>query len=161
MISLPRCIFAFLLLVLPLGLAACNDNSEDAPQPHDFVAELYSHYQGKGPGAGLDYSSKDVLEEYFTADMAAAITAAAEKAAAAGEAPALAGDPFVGAQEWEVKNLKIEIEASVPGQTRADISFQSLDEVQGLTFDLVLIGGAWKIADIDWGYNRLSRIVAP
>lgn len=163
MITFPRRVLALLFVALPLGLAACNKEPEAAAaSPQEFLGELYGHYNSKGPASGLDYTQKAVLEKYFTPDMVAAIEADAAKAAAAGEPPALNGDPFVGAQEWDVSGLDIAIgKSAIPDKTAAKVRFQNYAETREYSLDLALVDGAWKIADIDWGYDKLSAVVAP
>lgn len=163
MITIPRRALALILLALPLSLAACNKEPEAATaSPQEFLGELYGHYNGKGPESGLDYTQKSVLGKYFTPETVAAIEADATKAAAAGEPPALNGDPFVGAQEWDVSGLDIAVgKSSVPDKTTAKVRFQNYAEIREYSLDLSLIDGAWKIADIDWGYDKLSAVVAP
>lgn len=163
MIPLPRRALALMFIALPLGLAACSkEPMAPTASPQEFLGELYGHYNGKGPEAGLDYTQKSVLEKYFTPATVAAIEADFARAAAAGEPPALNGDPFVGAQEWDVSGLDIAVgKSAAPDSTMAKVRFQNYAETREYTLDLALVGGAWKIADIDWGYDRLSAVVAP
>lgn len=158
-----RAMFAGLAMLGSLALAACQQSTAaDAASPQDFLGDLYSHYDGKGPGAGLDYSQKDVLARYFTPETVAAIEADFARAQAAGEPPALNGDPFVGAQEWDVTGLDIAIgKSATPDSTMAKVRFQSYGQTSEFTLDLKQVAGAWRIADIDWGYDKLSAVVAP
>ena len=39
--------------------------------------------------------------------------------------------------------------------------FQSYGATSEFSLDLKQVDGAWRIADIDWGYDRLSKVVAP
>lgn len=152
-----------LALLGALTLSACQ-NTAPAPEmsPQEFLGELYSHYDGKGPGAGLDYSTHAVLERYFTPATMALIEADFARAAAADEIPVLNGDPFVGSQEWDVTGLDIAIGKSAePEKTMAMVRFDSYGQRSEFRLDLEKVNGAWKIADIDWGYDKLSAILVP
>ena len=151
------------LVALSASLAACQQAETPAgASPQEFLGELYGHYDGKGPGAGLDYSQKDVVERYFTPDMAAAIEADSARAKAANEVPNLNGDPFVGAQDWDVEGIAIAIgKSATPDSTMAKVRFENYGQSNEYTLDLRQVNGAWRIADIDWGYDKLSAVVAP
>lgn len=154
---------AGLVLLGVFALSACQ-NTATAPDasPQAFLGELYSHYDGKGPGAGLNYSEAAVLRRYFTPATIALIEADFARAAAADEVPALDGDPFVGSQEWDVTGLDIAIgKSAAPDKTMAMVRFDSYGRQSEFRLDLELVNGAWKIADIDWGYDKLSAILVP
>ena len=158
-----RATLAGLAMLGSLALAACQQSgAANGGSPQDFLAELYGHYDGQGPGSGLDYSQKSVLERYFTPETVAAIEADFARGQAAGEPPALNGDPFVGAQEWDVTGLDIAVgKSAAPDSTLAKVRFQSYGETSEFSLDLKQVDGAWRIADIDWGYDKLSKVVAP
>jgi hypothetical protein len=149
------------LLTVSSGLAACqNQAAAPAASPQEFLGALYSHYDGKGPGAGIDYSQSVELARYFTPETAALIAADFEKAKAANEVPVLNGDPFVGAQEWDVSNLDIAIgKTATPEQTMAMVRFESYGQTSEFRLDLQLVEAGWRIADIDWGYGTLRGIL--
>jgi hypothetical protein len=154
---------AGLVLFVTLALGACRNAADSAgASPQDFLGELYGHYEGKGPGAGIDYSQEAELQRYFTPETMAAIEADFARADAAGEPPALNGDPFVGAQEWDVTQVDIAIGKSAePDQAMAVVRILSLGETREYKLDLEQVDGAWKIADIDWGFDKLSAILVP
>lgn len=151
-----------LLLALPLGLAACqNEAAAPVASPQEFLGALYARYDGKGPGAGIDYSQKAELERYFTPETMALIEADFAKAKAANEVPILNGDPFVGAQDWDVSKLEIAIgKSATPDRTLAVVRFESYGETSEFRLDLQLVETGWRIADIDWGYGTLRGILA-
>lgn len=158
-----RAAIAGLALLGGLVLAACQQSTAaESASPQEFLRELYDHYDGKGPGAGLDYSQKDVAERYFTPEMVAAIEADSARAAAANEVPNLDGDPFVGSQDWDINGIDIAVgKSATPDSTMAKVRFQNYDQTNEFTLDLKQVNGAWRIADIDWGYGKLSAVVAP
>lgn len=157
------------LLMAALGLllllAACGREAPVAASqssPQEFLAALYGHYEGEGPGAGIDYSNGAELRRWFTPDLAQGIEADFAAAQAAGEPPALNGDPFVGAQEWDVGKVDIAIAKSAGAdETMASVRIDSLGRQSEFKLDLRRTGAGWRIADIDWGYDRLSAVVAP
>jgi hypothetical protein len=163
MLTMTRRIAGLALLGVAMLASACQGGAEtEVASPQEFLTELYSHYDGKGPGAGLDYGERAVLRRYFAPDVVAAIEADFDRAAAADEPPALNGDPFVGSQEWDVTGIDIAVaKSTTPDATMAVIRIESMGESREVKLDLRRIEGQWKIADIDWGYDRLSAILAP
>ncbi|TDQ83066.1 uncharacterized protein DUF3828 [Dongia mobilis] len=161
--SITRRAASLVILGAALLMGACASHATaETSSPQEFLAELYGHYEGKGAGAGLDYSKSDVLQRYFTPAMVAAIEADFDQAAAADEPPALNGDPFVGSQEWNVTRVDIAItKSTTPDATQAIVSIENMGSTSEVKLDLAQVEGTWKIADIDWGYDRLSAILVP
>src|SRR5215510_13635736 len=85
------------LLVRP---AAADDEAQR------FIASIYAQYGApESPGVVLD--SRETLDRYFSPDLAAKIDADVIAAEREDRPPALDGDPFVDAQEWDIKNVAI------------------------------------------------------
>jgi hypothetical protein len=127
--------------------------------PQDLLNDLYGHYADKPAGSGIDLGDPDMVTKYFAPDLAAKIDADFKQAAAANEIPALDGDPFVDAQDWEVKDLAIAVAKSAePDKTMAVVKFKNYGEQKELKLSLVKTDAGWQIADIDWGYDKLSKI---
>jgi hypothetical protein len=128
--------------------------------PQDLLNELYSHYADKPAGSGLDIADEAVIAKYFTPELAARINQDSAQAEAKGEVPALDGDPFVASQDWQVTDLQIAVGKSAePDKTTAHVTFKNYDEVQNVTLLLAKTAQGWQIADIDWGYDKLSKIL--
>lgn len=132
----------------------------DSPQA--FVAALYAHYDGKGPGAGIDYGNDAEIDQWFAPGLAALVRADLARGAASNEPPVLDGDPFVNAQEWDVSGVAIAIgKTADPLKSTAMVTFRSMGEAREVRLDLAAGGDGWKIADIDWGDAKMSAILAP
>lgn len=159
MFAVSRRSLSLLAVALPLLAACAGTAAVDSPQ--DFLQALYARYDGMGPGAGIDYAQPAERQRYFTPEMVALIEADAARAAAAEEVPVLNGDPFVGAQDWDISNVTIAIAKSDdPDRTMAVVRFLNYSEANEFRLDLARVSGAWRIADIDWGYDRLSAVLA-
>ncbi len=154
---------AAIALAFVAGAASTPVRAEDGfASPQALLDELYGHYADKPAGSGVDLSDAKVIATYFTPEMAGKIEADAEAAAAKGDVPALDGDPFVDAQDWEVKNLDIAVgKSSDPEKTEAVIRFKNYGEDKEIKLSLAKGASGWQIADIDWGYDKLSKILAP
>lgn len=118
----------------------------------------------KAAGSGVDLADSATMAKYFTPEMAARIDADARQAAAKDEPPALNGDPFVGAQDWQVSELAIAVAKSTePDRTMAVIAFKNYGAPTEVKLSLARsamgAGTGWQIADIDWGYDKLSNIL--
>ena len=75
--------------------------------------------------------------------------------------PALDGDPFVDSQDWEITELATAVaKSSTPDTTTAMVHFKSYGEEKNLTLMLQKTATGWQIADIDWGYDKLSHLYA-
>jgi hypothetical protein len=159
-----------LLLAASLVLASCAaDGGTEAAgagfaSPQELLQELYGHYADKPAGSGVDLADSATMAKYFTPEMAARIDADARQAAAKDEPPALNGDPFVGAQDWQVSELAIAVAKSTePDRTMAVIAFKNYGAPTEVKLSLARsamgAGTGWQIADIDWGYDKLSNIL--
>ncbi|MBL8709566.1 MAG: DUF3828 domain-containing protein [Rhodospirillaceae bacterium] len=159
MFAISRRSLSLLAIALQVLAACAGTAAVDSPQ--DFLRALYARYDGMGPGAGIDYAQPAERQRYFTPEMVALIEADAARAAAAEEVPVLNGDPFVGSQDWDISNVTIAIAKSDdPDRTTAVVRFLNYSEANEFRLDLARVSGAWRIADIDWGYDRLSAVLA-
>lgn len=154
-----------LFLLAGLTMAGCAAPGPQAAaedgfaSPQDLLDELYGHYAGQPAGSGVDLGDQAVVARYFTPDMAAKIEADAKQAAANNDVPALDGDPFVASQDWQVTDLAIAIAKSgEPDKTLAVVTFKNYGEPTELKLSLARTDAGWQIADIDWGYDQLSKI---
>lgn len=126
-----------LLLTAPFSTAA----QEKAPQA--FIESIYRPYQIKG-FKGQPYWQPT---SFFAPDLAAAIEHDMTLAKQRGEPPALDGDPFVDAQDWEISDLTIT--TSVAGdRALATVVFKNLGEPRTLKVLLVQSPQGWRISDI-------------
>jgi Protein of unknown function (DUF3828) len=122
-----------------------------------FVASIYAQYGAPDtPGVVLD--SREALERYFAPDLAAAIDADIAAAEQENRPPALDGDPFVDAQEWDVKNVVIAIRDDSPERAVAVVSFFNVGEPRQVELDLVKLAAGWRVDDIHWREGTLRGL---
>jgi hypothetical protein len=150
--SLKLLVLAFASLLGGVGAALAADPGAEA-----FVNGIYKTYQGTGMQAlGVPLDSEAVIRKYFEPSLAALIIN--DRKAAQGEVGALDGDPFIDAQDWEIKNLKVVVVDNAPGKATATVTFTNFNEAKTIRLSLVKIGGAWKVSDIDWGRGTLRAL---
>jgi hypothetical protein len=125
--------------------------------PQDFLTALYHRYEAKN-FRGIDYANKQALLRYFEPSLVALITADQAASAKRDEVPALDGDPFVDAQEWEITQLTIATQAEGSDKAAGTVTFRNFDEPKKLTVRLVRLKAGWRIADIVWPDGSLRGL---
>jgi hypothetical protein len=138
-----------------IGLAAPALAEEATPQA--FLTALYHRYEGKHT-RGIDYADKRTLLRYFDPSLVALITVDQEPAKKNDEVPALNGDPFVDAQEWEITQLAITAEVSGPDKANGTVAFRNFNKAQKFRIALVRLKDGWRIADIVWSEGSLRGL---
>ena len=129
----------------------------DEATPQTFLTTLYHRYEGKHT-RGLDYADKRMLMRYFEPSLVDLITADQAAAKKRDEVPALDGDPFVDAQEWEITQLAITTTADGPDKATGTVTFRNFSEPKKLTVALVRLKAGWRIADITWPDGSLRGL---
>jgi hypothetical protein len=122
-----------------------------------FVASIYAKY-GAPDTQGVVLDSKEALEKYFVPELAAMIDADGIAAEREGRPPALDGDPFVDAQEWDIKNVAIVVRDDSPEKAVAIVSFFNLGEPRQVELNLVKLAAGWRIDDIHWREGTLRGL---
>lgn len=129
------------LAVLAPGLANTADTTAK-----DFVSGLYRSYVGKdAPGLLVDTPR---FKAAVTPGLWRLIEADSNRAARRSEVPDLDGDPFVDAQDWDIKAVGVEIEERGKDKAQATVSFTNFDKPVTVRLALVRMNGAWKIDDV-------------
>jgi Protein of unknown function (DUF3828) len=122
-----------------------------------FIAAIYAQYGAPDtPGVVLD--SREALEKYFVPELAAMIDADVLAAEQENRPPALDGDPFVDAQEWDIKNVAIVVRDDTPEKAVAIVSFFNLGEPRQVELNLVKLDAGWRIDDIHWREGTLRGL---
>ena len=122
-----------------------------------FIASIYAQY-GAPDTQGVVLDSREALEKYFVPDLAAMIDADGITAEREGRPPALDGDPFVDAQEWDIKNVAIVVRDDTPEKAVAIVSFFNQGEPRQVELNLVKLTGGWRIDDIHWREGTLRSL---
>ncbi len=141
-----------------VGCAAPTQSGFDSPQA--LLDDIYGHYADQPAGSGIDMAAPGIVARYFTPETAALIETDAARAKAADEVPALNGDPFVGSQDWQITQLEKAVAKSAePDKTMAIVKFMNYGQPAEVKLQLAQSAEGWQVADIDWGYDSLTRIL--
>ena len=128
-----------------------DTHSADKQSAESFLDGIYAHYTGDPNKAmGVSLSNAREIRRYFApsvADLMIADDAAAEKR---DEVPALDADPFVDAQDWEIKSFDISVEHKGPDQATAIVRFVNAGTKFKLRLRLVRLADGWRVEDIVW-----------
>ena len=95
------------------------------------------------------------MRRYFEPSLAALISNDRKDAAKHHDVPTLDGDPFIDAQDWEIKSFDITVNEMDGSKAAATVKFVNAGEPATVTLDLVSIAGAgnanpWRISDITY-----------
>ena len=117
-----------------------------------FLHSIYDRYVGpEDKTHPIDYASTRELRRYFERSLAATIDKDFIRAKKVDEVPTLDGDPFVDAQEWDIKSFDIQVTPADANHATGVVKFDNEGSAKVLHVQLVRIAGAWKIHDIDYG----------
>jgi len=122
-----------------------------------FLDAIYKRYVGKNT-KGIPLDSDAVIRRYFEPSLAALIIKDGKEAARRKEVPTLDGDAFIGAQDWEIKAIKVDVADAGPGKATGTVTFTNSGEAKKVMLDLTRVGNDWKIADINWGEDSLRKL---
>jgi len=70
----------------------------------------------------------------------------------------LSGDPFIDAQDWEVKGLAIDLKEGGPARAVANVTFTNFGEARHVRLDLIKTAAGWRIDDIHWRQGSLRGL---
>ena len=62
----------------------------------------------------------------------------------------LDGDPFIDAQDYDIKHFDVAIKDTAPGKATATVTFVNFDEQKTIVLELIAIKNDWRIYDIAW-----------
>jgi len=108
-----------------------------------FLRAIYDPYLEMGY-KGQPYWQ---VNRFFVADLAQVIEADMREAKRRGEVPRLDGDPFLDAQEWNIKDLAISVRTD-GSKVIGLVSFDNLGRHTEIMLDLQQTYAGWRIADI-------------
>jgi hypothetical protein len=135
------------LCLLPVGSQAQGSTAEA------FLHSIYDPYLEEG-FKGQPYWQPS---RFFVADLARTIETDMRDAKRRGEVPMLDGDPFLDAQDWEVKNLRIAVTTDGAKAT-GRVTFDNFDKATEVVLDLRQTPAGWRIADIKAPSGLLSAL---
>ena len=126
------------------GPAVADDASALA-----FISAIYNSYTtGSKDGVRIDSGRK--LRRYFEPVLAAAMDKDQEYAAKHREVGKLEWDPFIAAQDYEIKYFDVAIKDTAPGKATATVTFANFGKPVTIVLDLTAIKNDWRIFDITW-----------
>lgn len=130
---------ALALLAAPIAAQA------QTQAPLAFLQGIYEPY--KQPGfKGQPYWE---AKRFFVADLAEAIERDHEKAKKSAEVPALDGDPFLDAQDWNIHSIQYSIsEMRSAKRAVAAIALDNMGSPTLLALFLIETSQGWRIDDI-------------
>ena len=120
--------------------------------PDSFLRSIYDPYLDAG-FKGQPYWQ---TSRFFAPELARVIDADMRDAKRRGEVPKLDGDPFLDAQDWNIKDLAISVKTDGP-KAVGNVSFDNLGKHTEITLDLVQTQAGWRIADIKSPSGTLSE----
>ncbi len=129
------------LLALPVAAA---DQSARA-----FVTAIYATYKSKD-SKGIVLDNARTIRRYFEPSLAALMIKDQNAAAKRGEVGALDGDPFIDAQDWDIKDIDIAVAETAPDKASGTVKFIIFDKPKTVVLDLIKIGAEWRIREITW-----------
>lgn len=117
--------------------------------PEAFVEHVYAVQYPAGGADGVSILEAAQVGRYFSKAVAAAIKADDEKSTKAGEIGAIDFDLSSDSQDPQVSDVKLTRRSADAKKAVVDVSFSNGPSVRvALVYDLVVQGGAWRIADI-------------
>ena len=136
-----------LLIAVPVAAGA------EEQTPAQFVSSIYEPYK-KADFKGQPYWQ---TSRFFAPELARTIDADMREAKRRSEVPKLDGDPFLDAQDWNIKDLAISVKADGP-KAVGNVSFDNLGKHTEVILDLVQTPAGWRIADIKAPSGTLSAL---
>ncbi|MCX5520866.1 DUF3828 domain-containing protein [Kaistia defluvii] len=150
---------AHLLLAAMLGVGlvpTSGGSSVAADDPRAFVAAIYARYENGGDGVPL--GNAETVRALFEPRLAERMVADSDEAAAAGDVGKLDGDPFVDAQDWDLSDVRVDVEAGTPDTADGHVSFRNFGEPKRIELRLVRLEQGWRIRDVFWNEGSLRGL---
>lgn len=157
-----RALLALTLLSLPLAALAEDKALVQDKTAETFLRSIYGKaYIGKN-AKGVDIDKSAQLYRYFVPELAKQIDDDAKKAAKNGDVGELDGDPFIGAQDFEIHSFDVQVRNVDDTTATGTITFSNLGTQRKILVSLKRLKVGWRIQDIDWGEGgNLSALYKP
>jgi hypothetical protein len=141
----------FVSIVISTGLsisaAAQPETKSIRPNsPRAVVVSLYKQHKKRSPF--FQTKSRALLDKYFARQLANLLWQDAHSSG--DEVGALDGDPLFNAQDMEIKDFSLHEGLVTSQRAEVSVSFTNFGESHQVLFQLVPVGGTWKIADIKY-----------
>jgi hypothetical protein len=150
--------FVEVVLVVSTGFAISLAAAAADQTPKDFLDAIYKTYIGKNAkGMPLD---KPATMRLFTPALRKAIDDDSKRAAKRHDVPNLDGDPFVDAQDWDIKSFDISVQDKAPDKATGTVKFDNDGDKKTITLDLVKSADGWHIDEITTADGTLRKILS-
>jgi hypothetical protein len=150
--------FVEAVIVVAAGFAVSLAAAAADQTPKDFLEAIYKTYIGKNAkGLPLD---KPATMRLFTPALRKAIDEDSRRAAKRNEVPTLDGDPFVDAQDWDIKSFDIAVQDKAPDKATGTVKFDNDGDTKTITLDLVKTADGWHIDEITTADGTLRKILS-
>jgi len=153
-----KAIHGFFAALLMLGFASLPMPARADSDAQKFLEAIYQKYAGKD-AAGVALDGNEMLLQYFTPELAAMIAFDADRSQKNDEPPVLDGDPFVGAQDWDIKDVSVAVKDTGPDKAVGTAVFTNMGEKQSVELDLKKLPQGWRVDEIRWADGSLRDIL--
>jgi hypothetical protein len=148
------------LVIVALAWPAAAGAAAAGQTPEQFLRGIYAAYTGASDSAtGINLSNEATLRKYFEPRLASLMVADMKRAAAAGDVGTLDFDPFINAQDYDIRKPAV---IAVSQQTElgamATVTFTNSGQAQTVKYRLVKNDGQWRVYDISWGTASLRAM---
>ncbi len=130
-------------------LPGCPGPAWADPAAQAFLERIFAAYKGKN-SKGVPLDTDAMVRAYFEPGLAAMMIKDSKNAARRHEVPTLDGDPFVGAQEWEISGVTVTVTDTAADRAIGTVKFTNLKMPTTVLYDLVKLKAGWRIADVTW-----------
>ncbi len=150
-VVMSRRVFALSAAVLAMPAPLRARPTEAPASAKSFVEKIYATYVGNAQkGAnGVQLDTPEDVKRYFTAGLASLILEDEAAADKRGEPPTLDGDAFIGHQDWDIADLRVDVKEA-GAKAKATVNFTNFGKAEKVVVDLLKVGADWRIADIQW-----------
>ena len=147
---------AAIVVAAGFGVSLAAAAAEQTPK--EFLEAIYKSYIGKtAKGMPLD---KPATMRLFTPALRKAIDDDATRAARRHDVPNLDGDPFIDAQDWDIKAFDISVADKAADKAVGTVKFDNDGEKKTITLDLVRLADGWHIDEITTADGTLRKILS-
>jgi hypothetical protein len=129
-----------LLLGLAIGPVA---QAQDVKSAEAFIRTLYGNYKAKGHGVPLTGPKSASVVDPSLAELVKT-----DQKMLHGEVGALEADPICSCQDFDIRSVDVSVTPDGADKAKATAKFHNLDSDNKIDFDLVAVGGSWRIYDI-------------
>ena len=153
-----KIVHGFFAAFLMLGFSFLPLPARADAEAQKFLEGIYKKYVGQNT-PGVVFDSNETALAYFTPELAAMIAGDAGRAQQNDEPPLLDGDPFIGAQDWDIKDVAIRVRDVAPDKAIGLVSFTNMSERQTVELDLKKLPQGWRIDEIRWSDGSLRDLL--